>query len=173
MEKAALFIQKIQDPSDDSAYYYSDQLGAIGGEEVLKELIALLSHENDEVKFLAARSLGAMDDNAAAYDSLLGAINDKKNKLCSGGLTEALEGFDCSSKFVDIFKLYLFGNLKTSGLAKRMLDYEEFDLTPRVLRKAEKHWAHFQNNVKHDDEFEVTKMEVEAFLNEIKSLFEE
>ena len=173
MEKVAVFIQKLQEPSNDSAYYYSDQLAEIGGEEVLKELITLLSHENEEVKYLAARTLGAMESNAEAYTPLLEAINDKKNKSCSGGLTEGLEGFDCSSKFVDIFKLYLFGNLKTSGLAKRMLDYEEFEITPRVIRKAEKHWVHYQNNVKHDDEFEVTKVEVEAFLNDIKTLFEE
>jgi len=173
-EKIDSLILKLQDPTNDSSYYYSDELAEEGSEYVLKELINLLSiSDNDEVKYLAARTLGLIENNESAYEELLAAINNKNNNSCSGGLTEALEGFDLSARFVDIFKLYLFGNLKTSGLAKRLLDYEEFDITPRVIRKSEKHWNHYKNNVKHDESFEVTKIEVEGFLDDLKSMFEE
>lgn len=172
-EKEDLLLLKLKDPTNDSSYFYSDQLAEIGTAYILDQLILLLSHENNEVKYLSARTIGLIENNSKAYDPLLNAITDKTNKACSGGLTEALEGFDCSDKFVDIFKLYLFGNLKTSGLAKRMLDYEEFNITPRVIRKSEKHWTHFKNNVKQDEGFEVTKIEVESRLNELKSMFEE
>ena len=172
-ERVDTLILKLQDPTNDSSYYYSDELGLIGTAYAIEQLLALLSHEDVEVKYLAARTLGLVEENSSAYDALLAAINDKKNKSCSGGLTEALEGFDLSQKFVDIFKLYLFGNLKTSGLAKRLLNYEEFDITPRVVRKSEKHWKHYQSNVKQDEEFELTKLEVEGLLSELKLMFEE
>lgn len=169
--KVEEFIKKLHDPSDDNVYYYSEQLALTNSPEVLERMLSLLDHNNDDVKYLAARTLSLMENNEDALIPLLEAINDKKNKNCSGGLTEALEGFDCSKKFVEIFKLYLFGSLKTSGLAKRMLDYEEFEITPRVIRKSEKHWNHFQNNVKKDEEFELTKIEVEEILENLKSMF--
>jgi hypothetical protein len=86
-------------------------------------------------------------------------------------MVEALMHFDCSDHFVDIFRIYLFGNLKASGLAKWMLDHEEFDITPRVIRKCEKHWHHFLHNSKQDEAFFLRQQEVESILNELRSLF--
>ena len=60
----------------------------------------------------------------------------------------------------------------TSAMAKEILDFEEFDITPRVIKKADKAWNHFQNNVKQDEAFELQKAEVEEFLGELKALFE-
>ena len=171
-EKIDELIMKMQDQEDSEAFKYSDRLAKIGGEEVIHKLIPLLRHENQDVKYLAARTLGKMEDNSAALEPLFEAINDKSNPDPNGGLTEVLTEFDCSEKFLDVFKLYLFGNFKTSAMAKLVLDYEEFDITPRTIRKAEKHWNHFIHNVKHDENFELKKEEVETILNDLKGLFE-
>jgi transcription initiation factor IIE alpha subunit len=75
--------------------------------------------------------------------------------------------------YVELFRLYLFGSFKVSAIAKELLDYEEFDITPRVIRKAEKHWKHYVNNVKHDEVFEIKKAEVEEMLNDLRNFLEE
>ena len=82
-----------------------------------------------------------------------------------------LEGFDLTESFVDVLRIYLFGNFKASQLAKDYLDSLEFGITSRVLKKAEKHWNHFKNNVNpNSDDFEIKKAEVEEILQEIKEL---
>ena len=88
-------------------------------------------------------------------------------------LAEHLDEYDCSQEFVKVFKLYLFGSIKASAMAKEVLDYEEFDITPRVIRKAEKQWNHYVNNVKQDEAFDLMKKDTQEFLDELKSLFTE
>lgn len=165
-------IEKIQDGTEPEAYKYSDQLAEIGGEYVMNKMIELLYDQNEETQYLAARTLSKIKDNHQALDPLLEAINDRENRNYNGHLVEALDGFDCSGKFVEVFKLYLFGNFKASAMAKLILDSEEFDITPRVIKKAEKHWYHFIHNTPHDEAFETKKTEVEAILGELKALFE-
>ncbi|WP_215226117.1 HEAT repeat domain-containing protein [Echinicola shivajiensis] len=168
-----LLIQKMCDKQEEEAYVYADQLAEIGGEEVLQKLVLVLKGEDIESGYLAARALSAMEDNQAALEPLLEVIHDKNNKMKNGTFVQALEGFDLSSKFVDVLRLYLFGNFKASFIAKDYLDYTEFDITPRTIKKAEKHWNHFQNNSKHDESFDIKKEEVESILSDLKSMFEE
>ncbi|AWW28746.1 HEAT repeat domain-containing protein [Echinicola strongylocentroti] len=168
-----LLIQKMCDKQEDEAFIYADKLAEIGGEEVLYKLIEVLKGEDYESAYLAARGLSAMEQNEAALDPLLEVIHDKSNKMRNGNFVQALEGFDLSGSFVDILRIYLFGNFKSSTLAKEYLDYTEFDITPRVIRKAEKHWHHFQNNSANDQAFEIKKQEVEDIMTDLKGMFEE
>ena len=65
-------------------------------------------------------------------------------------------------------------NLQLSGKrAKNVLDYEEFDITPRVIKKAEKAWSHYANNVKQDETFDLKKEEIDEMLGELKAFLEE
>ncbi|MBS9524607.1 HEAT repeat domain-containing protein [Litoribacter ruber] len=174
MEKNIEYLlEKMCNPQEEEAYKYADELAEIGGEEVLQRLITLIKSEDKECAFLAARSLSKIENNQEALDPLLEAIHEKDNKNQNGAFVQALEGFDISSKFVDILRIYLFGNFKASTIAKSYLDYTEFDITPRVIKKAEKHWNHFTNNSKQDEAFELKKAEVEEMLSEMKSMFEE
>jgi hypothetical protein len=166
-------IHRMCDPQEEEAFKFADQLAKIGGQEVLQALVPLLDSDDIQCSSLAARALSKMNDNDEALDPLLDAIHDKKNKNQNGALVESLEGFDLSSKFVDILRIYLFGNFKASTFAKEYLDYVEFDITPRVIKKAEKHWNHYTNNSKQDEEFELKKEEVETMLSEMKAMFEE
>ena len=165
-------IVKMCDKSEEEAYAYADQLGEIGTEEVIDHLIEILNGEDIENAYLAARALSKIENNQKALEPLLDKIHDHSNKNKNGLFVQALEGFDLSDKFVDVFRIYLFGNFKASNLAKDYLDYVEFDLSPRTIKKAEKHWNHFQSNIDKDSEdFIIKKEEVETILKEIKQLF--
>jgi hypothetical protein len=166
-------FSRMCDKQEEEAFKFADKLAEIGGEELLNKLIELVKSEDIECVHLAARALAKMEDNQSALDTIMDAIHDNSNRHQNGALVQALEGFDLSSSFVDIFRIYLFGNFKSSLLAKEYLDYVEFDVTPRVIKKAEKHWNHFINNSKHDEEFEIKKTEVEEMLSEMKAMFEE
>ncbi len=157
---------------DEHAYEAADKLAELGGEEVIQQLLALLSSSNFNTVYLAARALSKRKDNGTAIEAVFELIKDGKEPFLKGILTEALSGFDCSEYFVDVFKLYLFGNLKVSAMAKEVLDDQEFAITPRVIRKAEKHWKHYTHNVKQDADFDLKKEEVEAMFDTMKGLFE-
>ncbi|GGZ17613.1 hypothetical protein GCM10007049_07800 [Echinicola pacifica] len=167
-----VLIKKMCDREEEESFVFADRLAEIGGEEVLNRLVALLKDEDIENAYLAARALSAMDNNEAALDPLLEVINDHKYKMKNGTLVQALEGFDLSTKFVDILRIYLFGNFKASLLAKEYLDFTEFDITPRVIRKAEKHYNHFLNNEPGDEAVDIKKQEAAEILADLKSMFE-
>ena len=76
-----------------------------------------------------------------------------------------------AERFVDIFRVFLFGNFKASTLAKDYLDSVEFEITPRTLRKAEKHWNHYLHNPEDEGSLILKKAEVEPMLEELKALF--
>ena len=84
----------------------------------------------------------------------------------------ALEGFDVSGEYITLFRLYLFGTFKVSLVAKGLLDFEEFDISQRTIRKVEKHWKHYASNVKHDEAFELKRAEVEDMLADLRRYME-
>jgi hypothetical protein len=162
-------IEQLSGEIADNAYEASDSLGHIGTEDTVIELIKLLKHSNSESRIMAARTLGLIKDNGMALEPLFEAIEDKENASYAGELLVALEGFDVSGHYVDLFKLYLFGGFKVSMFAKELLDYKEFDITPRVLKKSLKHWNHYSNNVKQDEVYQLRKIEIEEILNDLKA----
>lgn len=172
-DRVGKLVTQLSGSLDDGAYEASDSLGHIGSDIVINEMINLLNHPQAESRYLAARTLGLVDNNGLALEPLLEAIQKKENISQAGDLLTALEGFDVSKHYVPIFKLYLFGSFKVSMIAKELLDYKEFDITPRVLKKAQKHWEHYSNNVKQDELFELRKVEVQEVLDDIKKYISE
>src|SRR5690554_2062812 len=166
-----LLIDKMTNKEEREAYKYAEQLATIGTEEVFLKVRELLHHEVWEISYLAAKTLGKMEQKNEALDTLMDIVHDKKSITRSGELVEALEAFDLSNHFVDVLRIYLFGNYKASVLAKEYLDHTEFDITPRMIKKARKHWEHYQNNVKKDEAYEIKKKEVEAVLEDLEGLF--
>ncbi len=174
-EEASRLLEQLIIPEHDKAYEISDRLGNIADEAVVDALIIMLKHHEDDACILAARTLGLIEVslNEKALIPLLEAINLPENKTIAGELIVSLEGFDLSDQFVAIFKLYLFGSFKVSMIAKELLDYKEFTITPRVLKKSLKHWHHYTNNVKQDDAFLLRKAEVEEMLADIEAFLED
>lgn len=166
MEISAL-VEQLSQELDEQAIKASDLLAKDGSEEVIVELTKLLKHANDESKILAARTLGLIKDNHSALDALFESIDD--NPSIAGELLVHLEHFDLSDRYVPLFKLSLFGGFKVSSVAQDFLDHKEFDITPRVIKKAKKAWNHYENNVKHDELFDLKKLEVEEILNDLQS----
>lgn len=162
-------VNRLSGELEENAFKASDALGRIGTEEVVDAMVELLRHPNPESRILAARTLGLVENNRRALSSLMEAVREKDNAAIAGDLLMALEGFDISDAYVELFRFYLFGNYKVSVIAKELLDYKEFDITPRVLKKATKHWEHYVHNVRHDEAFELRKAEVEAMLADIQA----
>lgn len=168
-----LLIDRIIDADDSNVHAASEALAEIGSKEVLMAMIKLLEHQNPDTRFLAARTLGKMEENKLALHPLLEAVQAKENQSIAGDLLMVLEDFDVSDSYVILFKLYLFGSYKVSKIAKELLDYKEFNITPRVLKKALKAWNHYSNNVKQDDAFDLQKEEVEEMLEGLKQYLED
>lgn len=170
--KIPYLIDKMCDKSEAEAFEYADKLAEIGTEEVLDKLIEILKGQDLDAAYLAARALAKVENNQKALEPMMEIILDNRNKNTNGLFVQALEGFDLSDKFVDLLRIYLFGNFKSSNLAKDYLDHIEFDLSPRTIKKAEKHWKHFENNVdKESDDFLIKKEEIELIFKEIRNLF--
>jgi hypothetical protein len=162
------YVSRLTGEMTENAYKASDALGRIGSEEVVAAMTALLDHPYPESRIMAARTLGLVKNNEGALASIIEAVKNKENQAIAGDMLVALEGFDLSNQYVELFKLYLFGSFKVSMIAKNLLDYKEFEITARVLKKAQKHWDHYSNNIKHDDVFDLRKAEVEEMLDDIR-----
>lgn len=170
-EEIQKVLNRMCDPKEDEAYHFADKLGAMADEETKNHLITLVKGDNWEIAYLACRALSKTQWNEESLDAVFEAIFDKKNKSVQGAFTQILEEFDLSERFVDIFRVYLFGNFKASTLAKDYLDSVEFDITPRTIRKAEKHWNHYLHNPEDEGSLALKKSEVEPMLAELKELF--
>jgi HEAT repeat protein len=162
------YVSQLSGELSDNAYEASNALGRIGSEAVVKAMIELLIHPHAESRYMAARTLELVENNKKALEPLLIAIQASENRNQAGDLMSALEGFNVGANYVEIFKLYLFGSFKVSLIAKDLLDHKEFDITARTIRKAQKHWDHYSNNVKQDDLYTLRKLEVEEMLIDLK-----
>lgn len=167
------YVEELSGELSEKAYKASDSLGRIGSVDVLNAMIELLTHPNPESRYMAARTLGLVKNNGEALVPLLEAIQRKENSAMAGDFLVALEEFDLSANYVDLFKLYLFGSFRVSKIAKNLLDHEEFEITARVLRKAQKHWNHYSNNIKQDEVYTLQKIEVEEMFDDLKTFIEE
>ncbi|SFT54451.1 hypothetical protein SAMN04489724_1251 [Algoriphagus locisalis] len=166
-------IKRMSDPNEKEAFYFADKLGKKLDESGRDAVIELVKGDNWEVSYLACRALSQSSYNEESLDAIFEAINDKKNRAHQGAFVQILEEFDLSLRFVDIFRVFLFGNFKAQALAKMYLDEVEFDMTPRTLRKAEKHWNHYLHNPEDEGSLQLKKLEVEPILEEIRELFSE
>ncbi|MBN7810930.1 HEAT repeat domain-containing protein [Algoriphagus sp. H41] len=170
-EEIQKLFERISDPKESEAYHFADKLGSLADEEAKERLIQLVRGDSWEVAYLACRALSKTPYQEEALDAIFDAIFDKKNKSVQGAFVQILEEFDLSNSFVDIFRVYLFGNFKASTLAKDYLDEVEFDITPRTIRKAEKHWNHYLHNPEDEGSLQLKKAEIEPMLQEMRELF--
>ena len=166
-------IDNLLDKAKEEPMKYGEQLVRIGGDEVHGKLIHVLKTSDMEDAFLATKVLSMMENKSATLEVLFDVIHHPSNQHNNGGLVSLVEEFDIIDKFVDLFRIYIFGNFKSSSLAKVHLDYAEFDITPRTLKKAEKHYNHFLNNASKSDGFELIKAEAGTILEELKEILEE
>jgi len=160
-------ITRLSGELDDTSLKVSEILAKRGNEQILHAMVDLLKHPNPDNRYIAAKTLEGIEQNEKALIPMWEAINDPENKEIKGDLLSALDGFDISDQYVDVFKLFLFGSFKVSRIAESLLDYKEFVITNRVIKKAKKHWSHYANNTKQDEAFTLQQAEVEERFQEL------
>lgn len=170
-EELQKLFDRMCDPKESESYFYADKLGGLADEHAKEKLLELVKGDNWELAYLSCRALSKTKFQEEALDVIFETIFDKKNKSVQGAFVQILELYDLSERFVDVFKVYLFGNYKASTLAKDYLDEVEFDVTPRTIRKAEKHWNHYLHNPEDEGSVAIKKVEVEPMLQEMRELF--
>ncbi len=170
-EKAEYLIKRMTDPEEKEAFSFADKLGEVMTEESAQAMIDLISGDDWEKGYLASRAMSKSNYSNAGLKATIEAIFDKRNKDTQGAFTQILERYNLEDKFVDILRIYLFGNFKASQLAETYLNEVEFDVTPRTIRKAEKHWNHYLHNPEDEGSVEIKKLFVEPMLQEIRDLF--
>ncbi len=170
-DKLTALYEKMTDPKEGEAFKYADLLGQNADEETRDVLVALIEGDDWEKGYLASRALAKSNFHDIGLESTIKAVFDKNNKNVQGAFTQVLEHYNLELKFVDLLRIYLFGNFKASQLAETYLNEVEFDLAPRTLRKAEKHWKHYQHNPEDEGSMEIKRRFVEPMLQEIKELF--
>ena len=158
---------------DENVYRNVAVLAKIGGPEVIERLLTMHYEEDLDIQYLAVKTLSQIENNQSALPGLFSAIHDPKLRSRNGSLVQALEGFDVSDHFIDIFKLYLNGSLKAAAMAKLLLDYTEFNISSRTLKKAKKHLHHFVNNSSKDDSYDSKMIEATDIINDLEVLINE
>lgn len=172
-EEIQRLFDRMCDPEEKDAYFFADKLGQKADEKIKDELVELLKNDSWEKGYLAARALSKTPFQKEALDGIFEVIFEKKNRAFQGAFVQILEEYDLSDRFVDLLKVFLFGNFKASSLAKSYLDSVEFDITPRTIRKAEKHWNHYLHNPEDEASVSIKKAEIEPILQEMKELFKD
>ena len=158
---------------DEEVYRNVAVLAKIGGPEVIERLLKMLYEEDSDIQYLAVKTLAQIENNQSALPDLFSAIHDPKLKSRNGSLVEALDGFDVSDHFIDIFKLYLNGSLKAAAMAKDLLDHTEFNISSRTLKKTKKHLHNFVNNSLKDDSYDSKMIEATDIINDLEVLINE
>ena len=155
---------------DEDVYRNVTVLAKIGGPEVIERLLTMLYDEDLDIQYLAVKTLSQIKNNQSALPGLFSAIHDPKLKSRNGSLVQALEGFDVSDHFIDIFKLYIDGGLKAAAMAKLLLDYTEFNISSKTLKTAKKHVHDFVNNSPQDESYETKMIEITDIINDLEVL---
>ena len=88
---------------DEEVYRNVAVLAKIGGPEVIERLLKMLYEEDLDIQYLAVKTLAQIENNQSALPDLFSAIHDPKLKSRNGSLVEALDGFDVSDHFDNIF----------------------------------------------------------------------
>ena len=70
MSEVSDLIEKLRDAQDDGVYLHADRLAEIGTEEVINAMLKLLYDQDDDIQYLAARTLANIEDNQSALKPL-------------------------------------------------------------------------------------------------------
>ncbi|MHA7128801.1 HEAT repeat domain-containing protein [Algoriphagus namhaensis] len=172
-DKNTALLEKMLDPEEKEAYFFADKLGKNADEETRDRLLELIQGNQWESAYLACRALAQSEFADLGLQATLEAVFDKRNKGVQGAFVQVLEHYNLEHSFVDVLKIYLFGNFKASQLAESYLNEVEFDITPRTIRKAEKHWKHYLHNPEDEGSTQIKRDFVEPMLQEMRDLFSE
>src|SRR5690606_29351933 len=121
-------FDRMLDKNEQEAYKYAEILAKTANSGVFERAVDLLRGEDMDAAYLAAQALGKREISANALAPLLDAIHDWNTRHKNCVLVASLDAFDLRENFVDVLRIYLFGNFKASSLARDYLDHTDFHI---------------------------------------------
>jgi len=119
----------------------ANRLREIGGSDAYDFFIGLLDLD---YKYALSRNIAALtimdiDDNKAV-EPLINAILKKENINHNGTLVYALEKFDCSNKFKELFEILFYHGYEAKIGARHILAEQQFSFTQQDLIEIKSKW---------------------------------
>ena len=117
----------------------TDQLVAIGGEEIIDYFISLLQSDNPSLRNCVALGLRDLKANRA-IEPLLAAISKPENLNYNGTMVYALQTMDCKDKLVEIFKILFYQGWEAKQMASMILNEQIFEFSRQDLFEIHRMW---------------------------------
>ena len=123
----------------------ADNLGKIGGDNVIDFLLNLLSSNEMRIRNAAALAIRNLQDSKA-IEPLLVSIFNPENKDYNGTMVYALQTLDCKNNLVDIFKILFYESYESKIVAYAILEEQTFEFSREELLKIKAMWGEIENN---------------------------
>lgn len=130
---------EIQSADSRIALNAADNLGKIGGDNIVKFLIELLESNDAKIRNAAALSLRETKDNRA-IQPLLKSIFKPENRNYNGTMVYALQTLDCKNQLVELFKILFYESYESKMGAYTILDEQVFEFSREDLIEIERMW---------------------------------
>lgn len=117
----------------------ANNLGNIGGDNIINFLIKLLESDHVSIRNAAALSIRATKDSRA-IEPLLKSIFEPNNREYNGTMVYALQALECKNQLVALFKILFYESYECKMGAYLILDEQIFKFNQEDLIKIQKMW---------------------------------
>lgn len=156
-------VNDIQSDDRDASEAASLELVARGSRDVVDALIILLQSTDGRSRNRAAIVLRDIGDDLA-IEPIVNAIGIPENCNNRGTLVYALQTLDCCYLFPLLFDLGIEGNYEVRSMALKILEEQDFEVTPVILAEAKNKLDSYmrRNDLRPEDEY---------FAKELQTIF--
>ena len=124
--------EEIQSEDWEVALNAADNLGKIGGDNIVKFLIELLESNDARIRNAASLSIRETKDSRA-IQPLLKSIFKPENRDYNGTMVYALQTLDCKNQLVELFKILFYESYESKMGAYTILDKQIFEFSREDL----------------------------------------
>ena len=131
--------EEIQSEDWEVALNAADNLGKIGGDNIVKFLIELLESNDARIRNAASLSIRETKDSRA-IQPLLKSIFKPENRDYNGTMVYALQTLDCKNQLVELFKILFYESYESKMGAYTILDKQIFEFSREDLIEIKRMW---------------------------------
>ena len=145
--------KEIQSEDWEVALNAADNLGKVGGDNIVNFLIKLLDSKEARIRNAAALSIRETKDSQAV-EPLLKSIFKPENRDYNGTMVYALQTLDCKNKLVELFKILFYESYESKMGACTILDEQIFEFSRENLMEIQKMWQECNDNLERKNGFQ-------------------